>query len=290
MEIERKKRAANEELEETPLKAARCADQVLEFAMPEPIEDKAAAVDREFTRLTAELTTKIENRANDKCYEIMAQLTPFTEYMKEIGMNTFRNQPRLKQRLDVGHKFITTTKEDRSERMGEFQLYILRVCELLILSCMKPQIERTCVAGPLETALETNERKFLFWERKECRGLLSYLLATSKPNIEGHDDVQALRDIVNVRSTVTLSADIVLQAISVAEERVRTLLSQRQTELQRMIGAATGQTTGPTVEQALSAMSSQQSEEQNPGIGEGSSDGLALVQQIMQIFSSGAVN
>jgi len=59
--------------------------------------------------------------------------------MHEIEHNTFRNQQRLRHRLQIGKTMLCATA---AAEFTEYHLYILRVCELLILSCLKPQVDR----------------------------------------------------------------------------------------------------------------------------------------------------
>jgi len=74
---------------------------------------------------------------------IMEQLRPFSHYLTELHQKQFVNQPRLQARLAKCLHLLSIPKSSmHTHGFQEVDLYVLRVCELLILSCLRPQVEQ----------------------------------------------------------------------------------------------------------------------------------------------------
>jgi len=171
-----------------------------------------------------------------KCRDLICGLKPFAEFIGQIAMNTFATKPRLQQRLLVAFWMI---KSETKTLYTAYHLYILRVCELLILACLKPAVETVINNSDDQTATERLHMRLMFWRRTECEALVLYLLQHCRhaPSLS-----RILRAMPNVMLESTEAANVIetLRKFDVIEDAIKSAMTRRIADLQHMIGAATG--------------------------------------------------
>lgn len=211
----------------------------------------------------------------EACIGIAMALLPLVAYMNHIQRTVFATQQRLSARLRTGLNLVSSPPSV----FDTTHLYVLRVCELLVASCLKPQVDR--VSTPFdEPVQESIDRKMQFWAKPEGIGLISYLIRIFARVLE--EDRQSLsilqlfkQLVSSTLLTSTSPIESILDSLIVGEEKVKELLSRRQKSLQRMISMATSLQSAPQTGGASAASASGRQEQ----------DIAARVDQVLALFS-----
>lgn len=176
----------------------------------------------------------------NKCRELICGLKSFGEFIGQLAMNTFTAKPRLQQRLLIAFWMI---KSEAKVQYTAYHLYILRVCELLILACLKPAVEAVMGDRQDLALIERLRAKVLFWKRPECGALIGYLTQHCRQAPQCLNVLRAMPSVMNQCHDLT-QVSVLLGKLSAIEGIVKSAMSRRIADLQRMIGAATGNASG----------------------------------------------
>eukprot|EP00698_Gefionella_okellyi_P005830 TRINITY_DN1526_c0_g1_i1.p1 TRINITY_DN1526_c0_g1~~TRINITY_DN1526_c0_g1_i1.p1 ORF type:complete len:277 (+),score=42.02 TRINITY_DN1526_c0_g1_i1:101-931(+) len=171
-----------------------------------------------------------------KCEQLIVTMRPLAEFIGCLANSTLAIKPKLQQRMLVGFWLLMNQSK---VAYTATHLYVLRICEVLALVCVKPSIEKmVALPSQAETPLETYLRKIAFWKRSETTATVSYL-QKHFGNVPGSGRVFSELAVILNTPLMPGSVDEVLRQLQKAESHILTAISRRLTVLQGMLGQAT---------------------------------------------------